>query len=138
MVEGDETIVIPGITTIGLSVREATVTLTDDDADITLSASPATLREDDGKTKVTVTAELSGSTRTEATVVTIGALSGTATQDTDYTATTLASITIPANAANGIGTLTITPTDDGVEEGDETITVSGTATGLKVSRPASL
>ena len=135
--EGDETIVIPGTTTVGLSVREATVTLTDDDADITLSASPANLREDDRATTVTVTALLSGSTRTEATVVTIGTLGGTATQNTDYTATTLASITIPADAANGSGTITLTPADDKVEEGDETIEIPGSATGLTVS-PASV
>ena len=40
-------------------------------------ASPNTLGEDDGKTDITVTATLDGgSTRTEATVVTIGTLVG--------------------------------------------------------------
>ena len=116
-----------------------TTTITDDDAPsgITLSANPASLGEDDGATSVTVTATLSGgTTRTSATVVTIGTLAGSATKDTDYTATTLASITIPANTASGSGTLTITPTDDEVVEGDETITIPGTTTtqvGLTVS-----
>ena len=70
-------------------------------------------------------------------MVTIGSLSGTATKDTDYEVTTaLTSITIPANSANANGTLTITPTNDNVVEGDETIIVSGTTTtevGLSVS-----
>ena len=55
----------------------------------------------------------------DATVVTIGALKGSATKGSDYGATTLASITIPANTSTGTGTLTITPTDDSVVEGDE-------------------
>ena len=142
--ESDETFTVTisspsgggGTTSLGTST--VTTTITDDDSlsGITLSASPSSLGEDDAATTVTVTATLSGGgTRTEATVVTIGTLSGTATKDTDYTATTLASITIPANATSGTGTLTITPTDDAIVEGDETITIPGTTTvsGLTVS-----
>ena len=120
-------------------LKSVTTTITDDDAaptGITLSASPNSLGEDDSATSVTVTATLDGdTTRTEATVVTIGTLAGTATKDTDYTATSLASITIPANTSSGTGTLTITPTDDQVVEGDETIVIPGTTTvsGLSVT-----
>ena len=119
--------------------ESVTTTITDDDdapTGITLSASPDTLGEDDAATSVTVTATLKGdSTRTEATVVTIGTLGGTATKGTDYTATTLATIAIAANSSAATGTLTITPTDDLVVEGDETITIPGTTTvtGLDVS-----
>ena len=115
--------------TIGTSSVSTTIT-DDDDAPtgITLSASPSTLGEDDSATSVTVTATLNGSTLPSPTVVTIGTLSGTATKGTDYTATTLASITIPANSSSATGTLTITPTDDTVVEGDETIIISGTTT----------
>ena len=120
--------------------HSVTTTITDDDdapTGITLSADPDTLEEDqETATSVTVTATLNGGTRTEATVVTIGTLTGSATKDTDYTVTTaLASITIPANTATGTGTLTITPTDDEVVEGDETITIPGTTTvsGLTVT-----
>ena len=86
---------------------------------------------------MTVTATLNGgTTRTSATVVTVGTLSGTATKDTDYTATSLTSITIPANSASATGYA-----DDHagrtttVVEGDETIIISGTTTvsGLNVS-----
>ena len=120
--------------------RRVTTTITDDDdtpTGITLSASPNSLGEDDSATSITVTATLQGdSTRTTPTVVTIGTLAGTATKDTDYTITTLASVTIPANATSGTGTLTLTPTDDQVVEGDETIVIPGTTTtqvGLTVS-----
>ena len=122
-----------------LGTSTVTTTITDDDATptgITLSANPNSLGEDDAATSVTVTATLNGSTRTSATVVTIGTLAGSATKDTDYSATSLASITIPANTESGTGTLTITPTDDEVVEGDETITIPGSTTtqvGLSVT-----
>ena len=85
---------------------------------------------------MTVTATLNGgATRAEATVVTIGTLEGTATKGTDYTATSLASITIPANSTSATGTITITPDDDKVVEGNETIIIPGTTTveGLTVT-----
>ena len=118
-----------------LGTTSVSTTITDDDAapDVALSASPSTIGEDEGATSVTVTATLQGSTRSSATTVTIGTLTGTATKDTDYTASTLSTITIPANSATGTGTLTITPTDDELVEGDETITIPGTAPGLTVS-----
>ena len=122
------------------TTKSVTTTITDDDdapTGITLSASPSSLGEDDTATEITITATLNGgTTRTSATVVTIGTLSGSATKDTDYTATSLTTITIPANTASGTGTLTITPTDDTVVEGDETIIIPGTTTtqvGLSVT-----
>ena len=146
--ESDETFTVSissptgggGTTSLG-TAKSVTTTITDDDdapTGITLSASPSSLGEDDGKTDITVTATLDGeSTRTSATVVTIGTLSGTATKDTDYAVSTeLASITIAANSASGTGTLAITPTDDTVVEGNETITIPGTTTtqvGLSVT-----
>ena len=145
--ESDETFTVTissltgggGPASIGTPTTVTTTIADDDDApsDITLSASPSTLGEDDSATSVTVTATLNGgTTRSSATVVTIGTLEGTATKDTDYTATSLASITIPANSSTGTGSLTITPTDDTVVEGDETIKITGTTTpqvGLTVS-----
>ena len=114
---------------IGTALKSTTIT-DDDDAPtgITLSASPSSLGEDDSATSVTVTATLNGSKLPSDTMVTIGTLAGTATEDTDYTAGTLSSITIPANSTSGTGTLEITPTDDQVVEGDETITIPGTTT----------
>ena len=92
--------------------KSVTTTITDDDSatGITLSVDPDTVEEDGAAETVTVTATLNGgATRAEATVVTIGTLEGTATKGTDYTATSLASITIPANSTSATGTITITP-----------------------------
>ena len=122
---------------VSLGTSSVTTNINDDDSesDITLSVSPGTIGEDDDATGFTVTATLNGGrTLTTNTVVTIGSLGGTATQNTDYTAVSLASVTIPANSPSGTGTLTIDPTDDDLVEGDETIVVSGTTTvGLDVS-----
>ena len=122
-----------------LGTATVSTTITDDDApsDIALSVDTSSIAENDSATTFTVTATLNGGvTRTSATVVTIGTLAGSATEDTDYEVTTsLASITIPPNSSNGTGTITITPTNDDVVEGDETISISGTTTvsGLSVS-----
>ena len=114
-----------------------TTTITDDDtaSGIALSASPSTLGEDDAETTVTVTATLNGGTLPSDTVVTIGTFTGGATEGTDYTATALASVTIRANSSTGSGSLKITPIDDSVVEGDETITIPGSTTvsGLSVT-----
>ena len=52
------------------------------------------------------------------------ALSGTA-GSSDYTASSLASITISAGQSSGSDTLTITPEDDGILEGAESIVITG-------------
>ena len=134
-VEGDETIILKATASGGLSVSPVVLTVSDNDRDdIELSASPDSLGETDAATSVTVTATLTGAARSSETVVTIGELSGTAIKDTDYTATSLASITIAANATSGTGTFTVTPVSDYLTELDETIWVEGTAVGLTVGR----
>ena len=122
----------------GVGTSTKTTTIADDDdapSGITLSVSPSSLDENDDATSVTVTATLQGSsTLPTDTVVAIGTLTGDATEDTDYTATTLASVTIPDESFSATGTITITPIDDEMVEGDETITIPGTTTvGLTVS-----
>ena len=83
---------------------------------------------------MTVTATLTGGARNSETVVNIGALSGTSTQGTDYTATSLTSIKILTDETSGTGTFTVTPISDPLTEQDETIFLEGTATGLTVGR----
>ena len=135
--EGDESIDVTGTAT-GFTVTKAEVTLTDDDtapASITLSASPASVSEDDGATTVTVTATLDGSvTLPGATQVTVSVGGGTATSGTDYAAVSDFAVTIPAETASGTGTFTLTPTNDSLAEGDETIDVTGSATDFTVTK----
>ena len=121
-----------------LGTNSVTTTITDDDAapsGIVLSASPSSISEGATTTTITVTATLNGSTLPTETVVTIGTLSGTATGSDYAVGTALASITIPVGAASAKGTLAITPVDDSVVEGDETIVIPGTTdvAGLNVT-----
>ena len=117
-----------------LGTSSVSTTIDDDDAavtGITLSANPNTLGEDDAATSITVTATLEGgSTLPGDTLVTIGTLAGTATVGTgnDYTATSLGNITIGADSTSGTASFTVTPVDDAVVEGDETIVVPGSTT----------
>ncbi len=115
-----------------------TTTIDDDDAEptvITLSADSDEVSEGDGMaTTVTLTATLEGGTTRNATTTVALSLSGTATgSGTDYSAVVPSEMTIPAEAATGTATLIITPTDDEIVEGEETIRVEGTVSGFTVS-----
>ena len=87
-------------------------------------------------TTVTLTATLEGgTTRNTATTVALS-LSGTATatgSGADYTAVVPSEMTIPAGEATGTATLSITPTDDVIVEGEETIRVEGAVSDITVS-----
>ena len=135
--EDDESIDVTGAAD-GFTVTKAQMTLTDDDtapASITLTVSPTSVGEDDGATTVTVTATLGGSaTLLTATDVTVSVGGGTATSGTDYTAVSDFTVTIPKETASGTGTFTLTPTNDAIAEDDETIDVTGTATGFTVTK----
>ncbi len=108
------------------------LTITDDDGSPTglaLSVSPDSVAENGGSRTLSVTATLTGgAARSVATEVTLSALDGTATS-ADFSAGT-ATLEIPANNLSGTGTLALTPTNDQVAEGPETLTIRGTATGL--------
>ena len=141
LVEGDETITVSG-TNAALTVNGASLTLTDDDSvtaanlDIALSVDPASVAEDAGATAVTVTAQFSTAVTyaTDTTVtVSVGDSADSATSGTDYAAVADFTVTIPAGRTSGSAPFTLTPTDDTLVEGDETITVSGTNATLTVN-----
>ncbi len=133
--ETTETITVGG-TLAGVAVTGDTLSLTDDDnapTGITLSANPATVSEAAAKT-VTVTATVTGGT-TYATARTVTVSvdgSGTATA-VDFTAVDDFTINIAAGSASAMGTFTLTPTNDVIDETDETITISGTSSGVTVT-----
>ena len=111
----------------------ATLTLTDDDVastGIALTLNPASVSEGAGGTAVTVTAALDESARTGDTEVTVSVAGTTATEGTDFAAVTGVALTIAAGAPSGEATFTLTPTQDEIAEGDETLTVSGTVSTL--------
>ncbi len=133
--ETDETITVSGAST-GLTINQDTITLSDDDAtpSITLSVDDSSVGEGDGATTITVTATVDGMTRfgTAKTVTVSVAGSGTAAA-VDFAAVSNFNISIGAGEASGTETFTLTPTDDSVDETDETITVSGSSGSLTVN-----
>ena len=113
-----------------------TLTITDDEAVATgviLTVSPGTVSEGAGQV-VTVTAALDGGVSTTPVPVAVSVTGGTAAAATDFGAVTDFTITIPANTRSETGTFTLTPIDDDIDEPDETVVVSGTATGLSGSQ----
>ena len=109
--------------------------LDDDDSPDTvlLTATPKAVAEDAGATEITVEATLPGGANTLSvdTEVLVWVSGASAAEGDDYTATG-ATLVILAGERVGIGTLTLTPVDDLLAEGDETAQVTGTATGLEV------
>ncbi len=135
LAEGDETIEISGAAD-GFTVESASLGLIDNDVaptSIDLTVDTATLGEDAGETAVEVTATL-GDGSTALLTDTQVALSVSGTDEalgSDYEAVEV-TITVAAGATAGSGTLTLTPNDDNLAEGDETIEVAGAADGFTV------
>ena len=126
LAERSETLTVDG--TADVPVTGTSVTITDDDVasdGIVLSASPARVSEDGGAVPVKVTASLNGAARQAATTVSVSVAASGDPGAVDFQAVADFAITIAANAANGTGTFTLTPEDDGAAEADETLTVSG-------------
>ena len=132
LAEGDETVILSGSAT-GLDAGTATLTITDDDAAptaVTLSLNPIAVGESAAATAVTVTASLNNSPLPTATTVTVSVTGGSAVSGTDYAAVSAFTVTIPDGQTSGTATLSFDPTGDGLAEGDETVILSGSATGL--------
>ena len=135
--ESAETFTVSGDAT-GLTVDPATVTITDNDeasTKVTLSLDRNSISEGAGRTTVRVTGTLNGAVRTSPTAVTVSVGGGTAST-ADYGTVSSFTLTIPANSRSGAASFELTPTDDGVAEDAETLTVSGTADGLDVDSAA--
>ena len=138
--EGPETVSVDDEAP-GFMVNGTEVTLTDDETvpgRITVTISPDEVSEDatSPATTETVTATLGGSTTlAESTTVTVqvGATGDSAVQGEDYAAVADVTVTIPAKSLTGTGTFTLTPTQDTVAEGPETVSVEGEATGFTVA-----
>ena len=114
-----------------------TLTITDDDGTIALSVTPASVAEDNGTTTATVTATWPGTARRADTAITVkvGDSADAATEGTDYTTVDDLTLTIAAGATSGVATFSIEPIDDAINEGDESLSISGitSASGLSVT-----
>ena len=124
---------------IKIGTATATGTITDDDAapsGITLVASPDSVTENGGAKTVTVTASVNGTTRyadAKTVAVTVGKSGDSATEGTDYSTVADLSIAIAAGAASSSKSFTLTPTNDVLDEENETISVEGTLSGVTVT-----
>ena len=131
--EGDETITIHASGTDG--AQSTTLTLTDEGdrpysgPQVTLSANPPKVSEADGATTVTLTATSTAHSTARTVAVSVGA-SGTARSGTDYAAVSNFTITLAKNATSATGTFTLTPTQDKLAEGEETIAIAGNVEGV--------
>ena len=135
-VDGAKTITVDGSAS-GLAVRSADLTLNDDDVastTVTLTLDPLEVSESAGSRTVRVTGTLDGGARATETVVTVTVGSGadSALEETDYADVPELELTIPANETTGQTTFTLSPENDAIAEGAETISVSGDVAGLTV------
>ena len=122
----------------GESAASVAVTVTDDESPstaVTLSVSPAAVREGAGNRTVTVTGELNGEPRSAPTVVTVSITAGTATAGTDFSVSNVSPLTILQGQPSGTATFVLTPENDTIDEPNETVTVGGSTTtvGLAVT-----
>ena len=100
---------------------------------VALSANPHTVSESDDLTNVVVTATLGGKVLdAEAIVIVSIDPASKATRDEDYAALFNPRLSIPAGSVSGSIELIIDPTADTMDEGNETITLTGMSEGLTV------
>ena len=130
--EPDETYTlrITGLAGVRRATREGTMTIIDNDptsTNILLTAEPPRVSEGDGGTDVKVTATLDASARTRDTTVTVSVSASGNAGAVDFVEVGNFTITIAAGDTSGVGTFTLEPVDDRVDELDETVTVSGNA-----------
>ena len=136
--ELNETVVVllgrPGNAVISTTAGSGTGTITDDDEpSLTLTVDDGSVGEGDGATTITVTATVDGELRfSTPTAVTVSVAGSGAATAVDFAAVSSFDITIPAGAASGTGTFTLTPTNDALDEVNETVTVSGVSGSLAV------
>ena len=137
--EPDETVSVTGESG-DLTVTGTSLQITDDDlapGGIALSLDVTSVAENvETAPSIAVTATVSGETRYPAATtvsVTVGDADDSAVSGTDYAAVDTFDIEIAAGAASATKSFTLTPTDDALDEADETITVSGESGDLTVS-----
>ena len=118
---------------------DATLTITDDESPstaVTLTVSPTSVAENVGAAgrQITVTATLDGAAGPDDRTVAVSVGSGTADSGTDFPIVNGFNLTIAAEATTGEANFTLFPVDDRMDEPDtETVSVSGTLTGLTVN-----
>ncbi len=150
--EPDETVRVHAVASV-FPLEETLVTITDElrqpprppvttpptpQSGVTLALSPEQMPEgaaEDART-VTVEATLTGGAQTEDTEVTVTVSGGTATEGADFAAVADFVVTIGVGQSSGAGSFTLAPVDDAVDEPDETVVVTGSASGVAAAPAA--
>ncbi len=134
--EGDENVRVSAVPSTLANSDFDTITIEDNEVSppsATLSITPVEADESAQSVSIEVTAEFDGAatipvdTEVEVTTVTRGGDTATAGDDFETATTT---VTIPAGELRGTATLNLTVLDDSLDEGDETLTVTGRVTTL--------
>ena len=126
--EANETITVAS--TAPFVTGSAIINLIDDDPtpSVVLTASPSSVGESDGSTRVTISANWDSQIvfPTDQTIPLAVAGSGTASA-VDFLPVPDFDLTIPQGASSGATTFTLTPINDSEDEVNETITISSTS-----------
>ena len=133
--EENESIALTAASTVqGVYVKPASIMIMDDDPDITLSLSQSEVNEDAGTVTVTINALADAPVGELVTLqLAIDATNSTATTGTDFVDPgTLPALEINTRQTTGSITVTLTITEDGTGESNETI-IFDDATGSTVS-----
>ena len=106
------------------------------DADAGTLGDQDSIGEGAGETSVKVTVSIDDATRfatTRTVSVTVGKNGDGAVEGTDYDNVAIFNLPIAAGAASGSKSFNLTPTDDDLDEGDESLSVEGTLSGLTIA-----
>ena len=142
--ENPETIIVSGTSSPSLDVSSVTLTVNDDDYDVSLAvgagtggdftAGAQTVNEGaDDASSVTVRATLNSARTTPLTIALSFSGDGASSRYSTISGTTTITVAPGASAATGEATVTIDPVNNELRGGDKTIMVSGTAAGINVS-----
>ena len=104
------------------------VSVTDDDTPsttIVLAANRSSVTENGGDKTIRVTAVYANAAAKEDTTVRVQVSANTAVPGSDFVALEPFNVVIPAGSANGRQTFTLSPVNDDVDEGAETISITG-------------
>ena len=136
--EGDETILISASRSGAAIGSQQTLTITDDDEPVLVfSVDETSIAENGGTATITVSTGTGSTFATDQTITLT--LAGTATENDDYTLSP-GTLTLPAGSgaeASSV-TATVTGVDDILQEGDETLLISASRSGVAIGSQQTL
>ena len=120
----------------GVTVAGTTITIEDNDAKPTVRLKLSKSKVTEADESVTVTADLTGKSSEDVTLI-VAAAAGTRASDDDFTLSENVTLTIAAGTTDSTGTVTIATVDNDVDTENKTVTVSATVEGGNdVAKPA--